>query len=105
MATDYRRQSENVNQHGGGADFRRWKGHQAVKILNLSRRSLKRKLGDWGVRDEAGMLVQIGESSATVTPYGPLAHVYHSVGNMRGGHGGAVGVWRRICKILLAGWV
>jgi hypothetical protein len=51
------------------------------------------------------MLIQIGESSATVTPYGSLAHFYHGVGNVRGGHGGAVqAVWRRICKILLEGW-
>ena len=51
------------------------------------------------------MLIQIGESSATVTPYGSLAHFYHGVGNVRGGHGGAVqAVRRRICKILPEGW-
>jgi len=52
------------------------------------------------------MLIQIDENSASVTPFGSLAQVYNSVGNVRGGRGGAVqAVWRRICKILLAGWV
>jgi hypothetical protein len=43
-------------------------------MLNVSRRNLERKLGNWGGGQigefrEAGMLIQIGESSATVTPW------------------------------------
>jgi hypothetical protein len=51
------------------------------------------------------MLIQIGENSAAVTPYGSLAHVYQSVGVE---HGGAVQaysiklVWRRICEFTSA---
>jgi hypothetical protein len=52
-----------------------------------------------------GMLIQISENSAAVTPYGSLAHVYENVGVE---HGGAVQtysirlMWRRICEFTSA---
>jgi hypothetical protein len=52
------------------------------------------------------MLIQIGETSATVTPYGSLSGVYHTVGNVGGrretvqAHSNKL-VWRRIFNLLL----